>query len=261
MTDVVPVERLTSRADLFRCEPYRAVITARACLARQEGARRAPAPGVAASAARNSACEGCALGGRVAERLSAYPDDGSRPVVPTCAHPGCGAPVIGARHGQRPLCPEHRKHNPQQPKETDPMPAKKTDAATCAAKGCTRAPGGARKNTQPALAPLCIRHRHRAHQLGHTMEGGIDAAVAAIVAGTLPTASEARRAAGKKTAAKRRAAPAGPARASAPAADPFRIVPTDAAVIDRVTRALRIVEALGGLERAEKIAEAMGVAS
>ena len=34
------------------------------------------------------------------------------------------------------------------------------------------------------------------------------------------------------------------------------IVPTDAAVVDRVTRSLAVVQTLGGIERAEKIAEA-----
>lgn len=278
---LVPVERLTSRADLFKCEPYRAVITARACLGRQEGARRAPVPGVAASAARNSKCEDCALGARVADRLAAYPDDGSRPVVPTCTAPGRTTPVIGARASQRPLCPEHRK-----PQEPETMTAKKTDddqaaeaATTCAAKGCTHPAGGARSNTRGDLAPFCIEHRITIRNRARAFPGGAEAVIAHLREGTLPPPTPLSERVKKGGAASHKGArgrvkvdrievevetdgaPQTVSKKAKPARVPSPAAVNDAAVVEHVTRALAVVQALGGLARAEKIAAAMRVAS
>lgn len=268
---VVPVERLMSRGDLFRCEPYAAVITARACLGRQESARRAPRVGVPPSAARNSKCEDCALGARVADRLAAYPDDGSRPVVPTCTAPGCTRPVVGARASQRPLCPEHRK-----PQEPETMPAKKTDddqaaeaATTCAAKGCAHPAGGARSNTRSDLAPFCIEHRIAIRNRARAFPGGSGAVIAHLRDGTLPPpmplVERVRKAARGRVKVDRievevetGAAPQKVSKKAKPARGPSSAAAGDAAVVDYVTRSLRVVSLLGGLPRAERIAETLG---
>lgn len=230
MSAVVPVERLASHGDLFRCEPYSAAITARTCLARQEAAHRAPAMGVSPSPARLAACVNCALGRSVADRLAGCPDDGARPVVP-----------VGARPGQQPLCPTDRQHQ-ETAMETERT--EKTEPQLCAAKGCTSPRAVARANTNPATADLCATCRKTAHDRGRSV-GGLEAAARALRDGTLPPPNADRSAAGKRSGAAR-------------AAKASTVTTSDEALVEHVTRALRVVRQLGGLERAERIAAAMG---
>ena len=85
----VPVERLTSVDDYFRCEPYAATITAETCLQRQVGHDgkiaisawgKAHPDKVESHAFRRSwfgACADCELGGRVAAQLGVDLEGGS----------------------------------------------------------------------------------------------------------------------------------------------------------------------------------------
>jgi hypothetical protein len=101
---ILPVERLTRPLDRFRCEPFRAMLTVRACLARQTatwagGRMKGHGPKVHAE---HPECVACELGAAVARQVP--------PVVTAtvvCSASGCTTPVTGAR-GRKPLCGKHR---------------------------------------------------------------------------------------------------------------------------------------------------------
>ena len=101
---VVPVARLTKREQFFRCEPFSAVITVKACLARQGatytgGRNKGHVP---AQHATHPECSRCELGARVMRRVPA-----TESTLPKCSVVGCNARVLGA--GRRtPLCDRHR---------------------------------------------------------------------------------------------------------------------------------------------------------
>lgn len=70
--DVVPVERLTRRDELMKCEPYRATFKAELCLKRQAMAADADKPAFRAdlkSVGDYGACRGCETGKVVSARL------------------------------------------------------------------------------------------------------------------------------------------------------------------------------------------------
>lgn len=67
--DIIPVSRLTDRAQHFRCEPYHCTMTAGACVDRQ--ARRARVHSAGGSKVRYIECVDCALGREVAARVPA----------------------------------------------------------------------------------------------------------------------------------------------------------------------------------------------
>jgi hypothetical protein len=100
--DLVPVERLTRATDRFRCDHYRAVISAATCLGRQSEKH---APGRSRYgmpfADTYPGCVGCSVGAEVARTVPRPPP----PAATLCAV--CKEPVQGAR-GKRPLCPRHR---------------------------------------------------------------------------------------------------------------------------------------------------------
>jgi len=58
---VVPAEAIASHADLFRCEPYRVSLTARACVGRQADARRKSTSTHSTRTTALSKCAGCAV--------------------------------------------------------------------------------------------------------------------------------------------------------------------------------------------------------
>ena len=269
--DLVPVARLTSHGELFRCEPYASVITARACLARQQAARRPPRIGEPASPVRHSRCVACALGARVAERLSSTRDAGAPPDVPTCvaerlsstrdagappdvptcSAPGCSRPVVGAR-GRAPLCREHRARSDTATttQETTTMTTEKPDdtddnaTELCLAKGCSRARGRVRKDTQQELTILCAPHRLRAHTLVRARRAAtLDDAVKVLLGAAPAEVPQAERAPAKKPAAKKLTAPARPAKAPR-IGDGLALVRRLAAVVGR----------LGGIDAAEALA-------
>lgn len=74
---VVQPEAIASHADMFRCEPYRVNLTARACAGRQADARRKGTSTRPTSATALSKCSGCALGATVAARLKGVEDVGA----------------------------------------------------------------------------------------------------------------------------------------------------------------------------------------
>lgn len=74
---VVQPEAIASHADMFRCEPYRVNLTARACAGRQADARRKGTSTRPTSATALSKCSGCSLGAVVAERLKGVDDVGA----------------------------------------------------------------------------------------------------------------------------------------------------------------------------------------
>ena len=71
---VVAIDAITSHADLFRCEPYRVSLTARACVGRRAETRRKSTPTHPTSATALSKCVACPLGGRVEEQLRGVRD-------------------------------------------------------------------------------------------------------------------------------------------------------------------------------------------
>jgi hypothetical protein len=101
---VVPVARLTQRTQMFRCEPFSAVITVKACLARQGatfvgGRMKGHVP---AQHAAFPECARCELGAAVMRRVPA-----TESTLPQCSVVGCNARVLGA--GRRtPMCERHR---------------------------------------------------------------------------------------------------------------------------------------------------------
>lgn len=104
MDDLLPVSALTRPLDRFRCEPFRATLTVKACLSRQQatyagGRMKHHGPKIHAGYPE---CLSCELGKQVAARVPSKPDPSS-----TCSV--CGAPVTGAGR-RKPLCPKHR-HN------------------------------------------------------------------------------------------------------------------------------------------------------
>ena len=74
---VVQPEAIISHADIFRCEPYRVSLTARACVARQADARRKSTSKHSTRTTALSKCSGCALGAAVAGRLDGVEDVGA----------------------------------------------------------------------------------------------------------------------------------------------------------------------------------------
>lgn len=74
---VVQPEAIASHADIFRCEPYRVNLTARACVGRQADARRKGTSTRPTSATALSKCSGCSRGAVVAARLKGVADVGA----------------------------------------------------------------------------------------------------------------------------------------------------------------------------------------
>lgn len=160
-TAIVPVDRLTSRGQAFRCEPYHATMSAGTCLARraavQDNRRGKGAP-------LYPKCVGCNLGAAVASVLGAA-------VKVTCVHEsGCTTEVRGVRPGLRPLCPVHRiaegavalkaiKVNIATARAAFMAKREATARPPCAVTGCKHLAGFTRRDT-PAWGTLCCQH-HR----------------------------------------------------------------------------------------------------
>lgn len=134
-----------------------------------------------------------------------------------------------------------------------------TPATTCARKGCKSAPGLVRSNVRPEWLPFCGADRAAIRERSRSMEGGEAAVIAHMKAGTLPPALRRGPVAKKAPAPKRTAKPVAhreakpapvpkPTRASSPAS-------TLATALARVKRCAAVVDALGGVEAAEKLAE------
>ena len=105
--DVIPVEALTSHGQLFRCEPYHANLTPRACLLRRASTYETGRNDVAAAVQKSAypACVGCELGAAVEARMAGV--SGGPPAPVRCGVEGCTRTVKGA--GKRePRCSEHR---------------------------------------------------------------------------------------------------------------------------------------------------------
>jgi hypothetical protein len=101
---VVPVARLTRREQFFRCEPFSAVITVKACLARQGatymgGRMRGHVP---TQHAAHPECARCELGATVMRRVPATVS-----TLPKCSVDGCNTRVPDAGR-RKPLCERHR---------------------------------------------------------------------------------------------------------------------------------------------------------
>ena len=101
---VVPVERLTQRTQMFRCEPLHAVLTVATCLARQGatftgGRNKGHVP---AQHATHPECSRCELGAAVMRRVPA-----TESTLPQCSVAGCSTRVLGAGRRKR-LCERHR---------------------------------------------------------------------------------------------------------------------------------------------------------
>lgn len=160
-TAIVPVERLTSHGQAFRCEPYHATMSAGTCLARRaalQDNRRGK------GAALYPKCCGCALGASVAAVLGDA-------VKVTCVHEsGCAVEVRAVRPGLRPLCPAHRiaegavalkvvAANIATARAAYMTKREATTRPPCAVKGCEHLAGHTRRDT-PAWGVLCCQ-KHR----------------------------------------------------------------------------------------------------
>jgi hypothetical protein len=127
--------------------------------------------------------------------------------------------------------------------------------AMCEAAGCTHPAASSRANTNPMLAGFCREDRKTAHDRSR---GTLPLAtvVAHLRAGTLPPPDPKRAALGRKSGAARRQQPAEPVARRAP--KPARVqspAVTLAAGLERVKRNAAVIEALGGVEAAEALAE------
>lgn len=164
----------------------------------------------------------------------------------------------------------------------DPVKTKdkgpETAPPPCTAKDCDQPCGRVRADTQPALANLCPHDRSLAHGRARDWGLSLDAAAQTLRDGVTERPPEAapsrrkhrdakpsKRSQSAKKAPTKTVRKVAKAKTSKPKAAPSQsptgllsvnFVPTDHAVIERVTRALAVVQTLGGIERAEKIAEA-----
>lgn len=132
----------------------------------------------------------------------------------------------------------------------------------CVARDCAHPRGRVRADTNPELVELCSEHRSRAHQKVRQGRASTYAEAVALLCGVegqqdgeaerpseAPAAKKASKASRKDS-----KAPVQPVAATAP-------TPVADAVLEHVARALRLVERLGGIERAERLAVALeGVA-
>lgn len=182
---VVPVERLTSRRDRFRCEPLRCDLRAETCLDRQDRGRVKGRAAPAAQSELFAMCVSCALGARVARAfnvpLTAPAAPPATPRVPPLAP---ARRVCGAA-----CCGNTLRRPPPEPEWTDlciacvrraerlvaagrsaaeaaaALKLAPRDAVTCAVLGCEVLRARAFERTSAQLAGLCRYHRNRAHSL------------------------------------------------------------------------------------------------
>ena len=144
--------------------------------------------------------------------------------------------------------------------ETEEWP----ETPTCAAKDCDQPPGRVRVDTHKALADLCSRDRKLAHDRAAAWGLTLAESAQTLRDGVTERPTERRNAKPANVSQPRKKAPktarkVAKAKGSKPKAPPS---PTafeqdyEAHVLDRVTRAFQVIIRLGGIERAEKIAEA-----
>jgi hypothetical protein len=165
---VVPVESVRSRADRFRCEPYRCELTADHCLKRQAKALAATS---LAEKLETSKCRGCEVGALVSQNVGGEPPVAATP-PPTQADVNrraiekraaaarlraameARAQRLGA---QKAAAPKSEPQEDTVPKQTEPT------AATCNhPDGCDEPVGQVRSNTRPEHAGFCVDHRKQA---------------------------------------------------------------------------------------------------
>ena len=167
------------------------------------------------------------------------------------------------------------------PPETPPPPAEEVPAAheepvtkttdieeateiPCTAKGCDAHRAAVRADTQKELVEFCKRHRKLAHDRARDWGLTLKEAAQTLRDGVTERPTERRDAKPANVSQPRKKAPkparkVAKAKGSKPKAPPS---PTafeqdyEAHVLDRVTRAFQVIIRLGGIERAEKIAEA-----
>lgn len=177
---------------------------------------------------------------------------------------------------------KHAPETPQPPAEEpaaheEPVKTTETEEATetptCTAKGCDAHRAAVRADTHKELVEFCKRDRKlatdRARDWGLTLEESAQTLRdgvtrrAEVSAKAHRDAKPANVSQPRKKTTKKPARKVAKAKGRKPKATPslkgltaVTIVPTDAAVVDRVTRSLAVVQTLGGIERAEKIAEA-----
>lgn len=250
-SDVVPIERLTSARERFQCEPLRCVMEAGLCMVRRSARNtRQDAPG-GKGAPKYPTCAACPDGARVAARVSIDREGDAPP------------PVRVVRERRRPPQPPTQPQPPREVpvvlRETKSEPTPKNDeqsdarAAECNhPDGCDRPPAGVRKDTKPEQRGWCRFHRQKAHEQSYRARAGKPAPKKA--------------AAPKKQAAPARPKPAAKNPPRAPARRPARVVrigfdtvlaPVRQA-LEQAQRAVAVVERLGGIEKAEKIAALVG---
>lgn len=104
---LVPVEALTRMSDRFRCDPLRADMSARSCIARQanarDGAKFSPIPaalGFIALRLKPVACRDCAIGRDVAARVRSAAI--ARAATPAEECPKCGATTVPSAPAKHP---------------------------------------------------------------------------------------------------------------------------------------------------------------
>lgn len=288
----VPVSALTSGRDRFRCEPYRCVMPARDCLARQA---KAKLPDLTHQQRMEiTRCVNCALGAEVSAQLAGVAED-TRPLASVaalpCAVEGCAKPA--ERDG---LCVKHygrqsertRAMNREREAASEiaaslapapvpaverlpvvaapaptPTPTVSTEvpmvaSKTCAVRGCTRPHAGVRADTKAWLAPLCAPHRLRAYEVVRAQRATEDTVLAYLDAGphqggTKPGTKSAPKAKATTPRAERRA----------PASDPIARDAADGTITvtialpDDLARASRVVSRVGGIDALERLVDAV----
>ncbi len=285
----VPVSALTSRRDRFRCDPYRCVMPARDCLARQA---KAKLPDLTHQQRMEiTRCVGCALGAEVAQKLASVEED-ARPLAVVagspCAVEGCAKPA--ERDG---LCVKHfgrqsertRAMNRERAAANEiaaslapapsPAPAVERPAVvaapaptptvstevpmvaskTCGVRGCTSAPAGVRADTKPWIAPFCSGHRLRAYEAVRVKRATEDTVLAYLSEGPHKNGPKP----GTKIAARAKAPTPRPAPANDPAATEAAdgTLTVTIALPDELARASRVVSRVGGIDALERLVDAV----
>ncbi len=233
VSELLPIVDLRQPSDRFRCEPYAADISARTCLARQDRAKAADSYG---ERMETEKCRKCPDAPLIAERVSLSAVD---------------AAISAASADRRNA--HHRSHVKGGKTHSKPRPAitarPETTMATtetmCREAGCKNPAG--RDGKRADLAGLCNLHKQRVHAREYV----------AKKRGDRPAKVKAAKAPPKPVAKPK------PAKPTKTAAKPLKVQPARVSNdLDDVTMAdaldaVRVVRQLGGLARAEAIADAM----
>jgi hypothetical protein len=167
--DVVPIIALTEPSQRFRCAPLRAVLTAGACVGRQDAVLAAGRNRDGTVAKANfPQCRECPDGKRVRAGVGDVPP-GWRPSAPPLPP---APPRRAGRPTYLPPPPDRASRETaaarlnalfaERPKPV--APAAPTPPATCARPNCARPVARVRKNTRPEERSWCRYHRHVAQK-------------------------------------------------------------------------------------------------